>query len=102
EVEVAAYPTNFCPKEPSTDINNAAPMTFAYKPAVLKVAVTPGNINSGVIEITSGVAGQCTFNSHVAACASVVPSGGRCVTRDLSDPRSEVPGDIDQVFNRLR
>jgi hypothetical protein len=77
-------------------------MTFSYKPNVLQIAVEPGNINSGVIEISSGQSGTCTFNSHVASCAAVTPSGARCETRDRTDPQPENQGDVTREFNRLQ
>jgi hypothetical protein len=77
-------------------------MTFSYKPNVLQIAVEPGNINSGVVEISSGEAGTCTFNSHIAGCAEVTPSGARCEARDLTDPQPEKQGGVEREFNRLR
>ena len=102
QVRIAAFPTDVCRKEPATDLNNAAPMTFSYKPAVLELAIEPGNINSGVIEISSDSPGSCSFNAHIESCTSVVPPGGRCVTRDLTEPRPEDQGAITEEFNRLR
>ena len=102
QVRIAAFPTDVCRKEPATDLNNATPMTFTYKPAVLELAIQPGNVNSGVIEISSDSSGSCSFNAHVADCGSAVPSGGRCVTRDLTEPHPEDQGVIQEEFNRLR
>ena len=102
QVRIAAFPTDVCRKEPATDLNNATPMTFTYNPAVLELAMQPGNINSGVIEISSDSAGACSFNAHVADCGSAVPPGGRCVTRDLTEPHPEDQGVIKEEFNRLR
>lgn len=102
QVEIAAYPTMACPKEPSTDLNRTIPLTFSYKPAVLKLTVEPGNINSGIIEINTDGAGSCKFNSHIASCGTAVPAGGRCAARDLTDPHPEAQGEVSQDFNRVR
>jgi hypothetical protein len=79
-------------------------MKFVYEPPILKVAVEPGNIGSGVVEISSGDAGRCTFNSHVASCGTVVPAGALCETRDLTDPQPELPaqGGAERDFRHLR
>lgn len=103
QVEVAAFPATVCRAQPQTDLDNSKPMTFTYKPKTLQIAVEPGNISSGIIEISSGEAGFCTFNSHIASCAQVTPSGARCETRDLTDPQPEgKQGGVDREFNRLK
>ncbi len=101
-VEVAVFPTSACRVQPPPDLDNSKPMTFSYKPNVLRIAVEPGNINSGVVEISSGEAGKCTFNSHIAGCAGVTPAGARCEARDLTDPQPETQGGVEREFNRLR
>jgi len=77
-------------------------MSFSYKPTVLELAIQPGNVGTGVIEISSDSAGTCSFNAHVASCGGVVPPGGRCVASDLTEPRPDDQGTVTQEFNRLR
>ena len=103
-VELAVFPTSVCRKRPQTDLDDSNPMKFVYEPPILKVAMEPGNIGSGVVEISSGHAGQCIFNAHVASCGTVVPTGALCETRDLTDPQPEFPrqGGVVRGFNRLR
>jgi hypothetical protein len=104
QVEVAVFPTTVCRVRPQTDLDDSKAMTFVYKPSVLQIAVEPGNISSGVVEISSNDAGACTFNSHVASCGAVAPSGARCETRDLTEPQPELPQQrgVAREFNRLR
>ncbi len=102
QVEVAVFPSAVCRVHPQTDLDNSKAMTFVYKPNVLQIAVEPGNINSGVVEIASGDTGTCTFNSHIASCVGVTPSGARCETRGLTDPQPENQGGVQREFNRLR
>jgi hypothetical protein len=104
EVEVAVFPTTVCRSRPQTDIDDSKAMTFAYKPNVLQIAVEPGNIGSGVVDISSGEVGTCTFNSHVANCGAVTPAGARCETRDLTEPQPELQQQrgVEREFNRLR
>jgi hypothetical protein len=104
QVQVAVFPTTVCRARPQSDLDDSQPMTFVYKPNVLQIDVEPGNISSGVVEISSGSAGTCTFNSHIASCAAVTPSGARCETRDLTDPQPEpsMQRGVEREFNRLR
>jgi hypothetical protein len=104
QLEVAVFPTTVCRSRPQTDVDDSKAMTFAYKPNVLQIEVEPGNIGSGVVEISSGEVGTCTFNSHIANCGTVTPSGARCETRDLTDPQSasKLQGGVEREFNRLQ
>jgi hypothetical protein len=104
QVEVAVFPTTVCRTRPQTDLDDSRAMTFGYKPNVLQIAVEPGNIGSGVVEISSGEVGACTFNSHIASCGAVTPSGARCETRDLTEPQPALPqqGGVERSFNRSR
>jgi len=102
EIEVGVFPTSVCRKRPREDLDDSKPMTLVYKPKVLRIAVEPGNISSGVVEISSGDAGMCTFNSHIANCGTVAPAGAKCETRDLTDPRPEHLGGLNREFNRFR
>ncbi len=104
QVSVAAYPSTVCRKLPQTDIDNSKPMTFTYDPVELELAVTPGNISTGVIEITSGDSGMCTFNTHVADCSGIAPAGGACEAGDPTDPQPEFEKQrgLERQFNRLR
>lgn len=102
-VELAVFPTSVCRSQPQTDVDNSNVMKFTYEPPLLKVAVKPGNIGSGVVEISSVEAGRCTFNAHVASCGTVVPTGVSCEPRDLTDPQPESPaGGVRRGFNWLR
>jgi hypothetical protein len=104
QVEIAVFPTTVCRAQPQTDLDGSKPMTFAYKPNVLQIAVDPGNIGSGIVEISSGEVGTCTFNSHIASCGTVAPAGARCETRDLTEPQPELlhQRGVEREFNRLR
>jgi hypothetical protein len=104
QVEVGVFPTTACRSRPQTDLDDSKPMTFAYKPNVLQIEVEPGNIGSAVVEISSGEVGTCTFNSHVASCGAVTPSGARCETRDLTEPQPELQlqRGVEREFNRLQ
>ena len=104
QVEVAVFPSSVCRKRPQADLDDAKPMIFVYKPAVLKITVEPGNIGSGVVEISSSDAGNCTFNSHIASCGTVAPAGALCETRDLTDPQPKrsLQGGVERNFYRLR
>lgn len=100
-VEVAVYPDSVCRKRPTQDLNDSQTMAFQFEPRTLKVLVKPGGLGSGVVQITSGDSGSCSFNSHVARCDGVALGGGRCVARDLTDPRAQPQGSVEEVFNQL-
>ena len=86
QVEVAVFPSSVCRKRPQADLDDAKPMIFVYKPAVLKITVEPGNIGSGVVEISSSDAGNCTFNSHIASWGMhLTPEAPRSSIRALED-----------------
>ena len=100
-VYVGVYPESGCFVRPQRDPNLEERMTFTYEPQVLKIRVEPGNQAAGMFEIKSPNHGNCTFNSHIASCGTVVPPGARCETRKLDDPRAEQSGGVGAPFNRV-
>lgn len=101
-VYVGLYPENECYERPRRDPNLEQRMTFTYEPRVLKIEVEPGNQAAGMFEIQSPSHGQCSFNSHIASCGTVVPSGGKCQTMTLRDARTDPTGAISGFFNSVR
>ena len=101
-VYVGLYPESECYERPRRDPNFEQRMTFSYEPRVLKIEVEPGNQAAGMFEIQSPGHGQCSFNSHIASCGTVVPPDGKCETLTLREARSEPSGAVSGSFNTVR
>ena len=99
-VYVGVYPEAGCTVERN---NQHVPMVFKYKPPVITIDVTPGNLSVGMLTISTNDAGSCYFNTYIASCGTAVPSGGRCKTSDNSDKfRMEHSGSTHFDFNSAR
>lgn len=101
EVFVGVYPESDCFVRPQRDPNRPEPMQFTYEPRVLTIRVEPGNQARALLEIKTGNHGQCSFNTHIASCGTVVPPGAKCETRKLNDPGEVGAGGVSREFNRI-